>query len=352
MRSFVSQPHPARVVFGAGVRGQLAAEVRRLGGTRVYVLGLPALVEEASAALGPLLAGATTEVVMHVPLARAEAARAEATRLDVDLLVACGGGSAIGLAKAVALTRPVPIVALPTTFAGSEMTSIWGLTEGEEKKTGRLEQVRPKTVLYDPELTVSMPTRLAAASGLNALAHALEALYAPGVDPLVLLQAEESVRALAESLPQLVDGAGLPAFSQALYGAWLAGVALDRSTMGLHHKLCHVLGGTFQLPHAETHAAVLPHSAHYNRDAAPAAFQRLGRALGTADVAGALFDLLGRLRLPTSLAALGLPEAALERVCALVTAVPYPNPRPVEPAPLRALLGRAFRGERPPGAVP
>jgi maleylacetate reductase len=343
---FVSSGHPARVVFGPGRRRELATEVKPFG-ARVFLIGNDALVDEALGALGAAVAGAITDVVMHVPIERAAQARTLVKALGVDVLVALGGGSAVGLAKAVSLELGLPIVAVPTTFAGSEMTSIWGLTECGEKRTGRDERVRPKTVIYDPELVTSMPKRLAAASGLNALAHSMEALYAPAVDPIVVLLAEESVRVLAASLPAVVEGGSASAFSDSLYGAWLAGVALDRATVGLHHKLCHTLGGSFGLPHAETHAVVLPHSAKYNEAAAPEAFARMRRALGTDDVAGALFALLTRLELPTSLGALGLKATDLERVVELATRVPYPNPRPIEADELRLLLGRAFRGEPP-----
>ncbi len=344
MRTFVSQGHPARVVFGRGRRRELAAEVKRFG-TRAFLIGSAGQVDEASTALTPV--GSITDVVMHVPLARAEAARAHVKELGAEVLVAIGGGSAVGLAKAVSLELGLPIVAVPTTFAGSEMTSIWGLTADGEKRTGRDERVRPKTVIYDPELVTSMPNRLAAASGLNALAHSMEALYAPDIDPVVVLLAEESVRVLAASLPTIVNGGSAAAFAEALYGAWLAGVALDRATVGLHHKLCHTLGGSFGLAHAETHAVMLPHTAQHNEFAAPEAFARMRRALGADDVSGALFSLLTRLQLPTSLAALGLEATDLDRVVQVATKVPYPNPRPIEPEGLRLLLGRAFRGEPP-----
>jgi maleylacetate reductase len=347
VRAFVSQGHPARVTFGPGRLAKLPEETARYG-QRPFLIADARLAARGRALFREDLVGVIDDVVMHVPIERATQARAEVKVREADVLVALGGGSSIGLAKAVALELGLPIVAAPTTFAGSEMTSIWGLTENGEKRTGRDERVRPKAVVYDVELVVSMPRALAAASGLNALAHAMEALYSPDLDPLVGLVAEESVRALASALPALVDNGAPRAFSEALYGAWLGGVALDRATMGLHHKLCHTLGGAFALPHAETHAVVLPHSAHYNEAAAPEAFARLRRALGRDDVGGTLFAMLGRLGLPTSLAALGLQDAQLEHAVSLATRVPYPNPRPVDAAGIRALLTSALEG-RPPG---
>jgi maleylacetate reductase len=347
MRPFVFEAHPARVVFGAGRRAQLGDEVARLGLSRVLLVGHPAQVDEAKRVLGDRVVASVTDVVMHVPIETAEAARKRARETRADGLVALGGGSAVGLAKAVALDQHQPIIAIPSTFAGSEMTSIWGLTALGEKRTGRDERVRPKVVLYDAELAATMPPRLAAASGLNALAHSLEALYAPNVDPFMLVLAEESVRALAAALPRVANHEGLPAVEDALYGAWLAGVALDRTSVGLHHKLCHVLGGTFNLPHAELHAVMLPYSAAYNREAAPEAMARLGRALGTDDPPARLHALGRALGLPGSLAELGLRAGDLPLAVELATKTPYPNPRPVEAAALRQLLEDALAGRVP-----
>ncbi|MCU0683235.1 MAG: maleylacetate reductase [Polyangiaceae bacterium] len=349
---FVYEAPPARVVFGPGVRATLAEELDRLGVTRAFVLAPPALEAELRAQLGARVAAWQTEAVRHVPIAVAEAARAAAARAEVDVLVAVGGGSTVGLAKAVARGAKLPIVAVPTTYAGSEMTSIWGLTEGGEKRTGRDPAVRPRVVLYDPELTRTLPAAMAGPSGLNALAHAVEALYARGLDPVTALLAEESVRALAEHLPRVVAASGGDdddAQAGALYGAWLAGTCLDRAAMGLHHKLCHVLGGAFDLPHAELHAVVLPHAAAFNRDAAPRAMRRLARALAAADAPAALFALARRVGAPASLAAIGLRAVDLDRAAELATSNPYDNPRPVDREGVRALLAAAFEG-RPPVA--
>ncbi len=351
MQAFVYESRPVRVVFGAGSLEQLPDEVARFGARRALVLATPgqrALAERAAALLGPLAAGIHAEAVMHVPAATAVAAREEAARLHADLYVAIGGGSTIGLAKAIALETGLPIVAVPTTYAGSEMTSIWGLTEGGVKRTGRDERVRPRTVLYDPALTLTLPPQIAGPSGMNAMAHCVEALYAPDGNPVIALMAEEGIRALAASLPAVVrDPADLEARGEALYGAWLAGSALATATLGLHHKLCHTLGGSFNLPHAEVHTVILPHAAAYNAAAAPQAMARAARALGVANAPAGLFDLAAALGAPTSLRALGMRESDLERAVELATQSPYPNPAPVTREGVRRLLDDAFHGRRP-----
>ena len=343
--SFVHAPHPARIVFGAGRRAELAAETERLGLRRVLLIASPSHADEAARSLGSSVVAATTDIVMHVPRERADDAIALARKAEADGVVAIGGGSAVGLAKALALETALPVVAIPTTYAGSEMTSVWGLTERGAKRTGRNEVVRPKTVIYDPELTRTLPPALAGTSALNAIAHAMEALYAPDVPPLLEAMAEESVRALVRAVPRRADGRDAEA--EALYGAWLAGVCLDRGTMGLHHKLCHVLGGTFGLPHAEVHSVVVAHVAAFNAPVARSAMDRLARALGSTDVPAALSAFGEAVGAPRSLAELGLAEPDLARVADAVTSAPYENPRVVRHADVVTLLGDALAG-RPP----
>jgi maleylacetate reductase len=286
---------------------------------------------------------------MHVPIEVADRARDVAAELGADGCVAVGGGSAIGLGKAIALKHGLPVVAIPTTYAGSEMTPVWGLTEAGQKRTGRDNRVLPRSVLYDPELTVSLPAALSAASGMNALAHAVEALYAPDASPVVSLMAEEAVRSLAAALPRVVaDGNDLDARSDALYGAWLCGSVLGATTMSLHHKLCHTLGGTLNLPHAQTHTVVLPHALAFNAPAVPDALAALSRALGGApDPARELWELAGRLGAPRSLSELGMEEADIARVADLAVAAPYANPRPVTREGVETLLRTAWLGSPP-----
>jgi maleylacetate reductase len=354
MDSFVYQGMPSRVVFAWGALATLPAEVERLGARRALILTTPiqhALADEVARVLGARAAGVHAEAVMHVPVEVARSARDAAAALDADCCVAVGGGSTIGLGKAIALESPLPIVAVPTTYAGSEMTPIYGLTEGRLKRTGRDPRVLPRTVIYDPSLTLSLPAAISAASGMNAMAHAVEALYAEDANPVIGLMAEESIRALGEALPAIMGAPDDAAMrSRALYGAWLAGTCLGAVAMALHHKLCHTLGGTFNLPHAQTHAAILPHTAHYNHAAAPAALARVARALGGREAAEAgplLFALNRVLGIPAALATIGMPEQGLDEAADLACKNPYANPRPVEREAIRALLQRAWQGAAP-----
>jgi maleylacetate reductase len=351
-RSFTYQALPMRVVFGAGVLAKLPDEVAALGLSRVLVLCSPEQEEtgqRVAAALGERCAGVLAEARMHVPVEVARRARDLADELGADGCVAVGGGSAVGLGKAIALEHDLPIIAVPTTYAGSEMTPVWGLTEGGEKRTGRDVRVLPRSVLYDPEMTLSLPARMSATSGMNAIAHAVEGLYAPDATPIISLMAEEGARALAAALPRVVaDGSDLDARAEAQYGAWLCGAVLAATTMSLHHKLCHTLGGTLDLPHAQTHTVVLPHALAFNQPAAPGAVAALSRALGgVRDPARELWELAGRLGAPRSLAELGMAEADIPRIADLAVAKPYANPRPVTRDGVESLLRAAWAGAPP-----
>lgn len=287
-------------------------------------------------------------VAQHVPAELAMDAATTAANAGVDFVVCMGGGSATGLAKAVARDTGLPILAIPTTYAGSEMTPIWGLTEGGRKTTGRDARVQPRVVVYDPELTLSLPAPVSAASGMNALAHCVEGLYAADVSPVTGLLAAEGIRALSSSLPRVVERPDdLLARSAALYGAWLAGSTLGTVRMGVHHTICHVLGGTFGLPHAGTHSAVLPHVASYNALAAPEPMAVLARCLSTNDPGGALWDLAGSVGAPTALAELGFHREDATAVAAMVIEANPVNPRPVIKEEVEQLLLDAHDGIRP-----
>ena len=348
---FVYTAHPGRVVFGAGSLGHLEREIDLLGAKRALVLATPeqaAQAADVAARLGARCAGVFARAVMHVPLETARAARDEAARLGADCAVAIGGGSTTGLGKAIALESSLPILAIPTTYAGSEMTTIYGITEAGLKKTGRDARVLPRTVIYDPELTLGLPVGMSAVSGMNALAHAVEALYAVDGNPVISLIAEEGIRALAAGLPAVVAAPrDIDARANALYGAWLCGIALNGCAMALHHKLCHTLGGSFNLPHAETHSVILPHAVAYNAPAAPQAMARIARALGASDAAQGLYALERRLGTPLSLAAIGMPADGLDRAAEIAAASPYPNPRALDRTAIRALLEDAWHGVPP-----
>ena len=351
MNPFVFEPLPWRVVFGVGALDKLAEEVARLGVANALVLCTPeqrATAENVAQRLGDRSVGVYDGAVMHVPMEVARAARSHAANLGADACVAVGGGSTIGLGKAIALEFGTPIVAVPTTYAGSEMTPIWGLTEGGVKKTGNDRRVLPRAVIYDPALTLSLPPTLSGVSGINAIAHCVEALYAQNANPVISLMAEDGIRALAQSLPRVVAAPhDLAARTEAQYGAWLAGAALGAVGMSIHHKLCHTLGGTLNLPHAETHTAVLPHAVAYNRAAAPEAMARIAKALGASDPAQGLYDLAVAVGARTALRDLGMRVADIDRVADLAVANPYWNPRPVTREGMRALLADAFEGKRP-----
>ncbi|HDV6325852.1 TPA: maleylacetate reductase [Burkholderia cenocepacia] len=349
--NFIYQTRPARVIFGAGSLEHLEREVLELGARRAIVLCTPEqrdLAERIVERLGARAAGLYDRATMHVPIEIARDAQAFARSCDADCAVAIGGGSTIGLGKAIALESSLPILAIPTTYAGSEMTPIYGLTEGGVKRTGNDARVLPKTVIYDPALTVTLPVELSVTSGLNAIAHAAEGLYANNANPVMSLVAEEGIRALARGLPGVRrDPADLDARGDALYGAWLCGMVLGNVGMALHHKLCHTLGGSFDLPHAPTHTVVLPHALAYNAAHAPDAMQRIARAIGTNDAARGLYALARDNGAPVSLKAIGMREADLDRAADLAAANPYWNPRPVERDGLRALLQDAFDGNLP-----
>jgi maleylacetate reductase len=354
MEDFVYQAFAARVLFGAGKIAEVPAELDRLGAKAALVIYTNSQREPAErtvAALGNRVAGRIDGAVMHVPRENADAAITAVREAGADSLVAIGGGSAAGLAKAVALETRLPILAVPSTYAGSEMTDIWGISEGGGKKTGRTVDVVPKTVIYDPDLTAGLPAKIAGPSGMNAIAHSVEALYAQNRNPVLSMIAEEGIRALANGLPGVCGGqADAHARSDAFHGAFLCALALATAQMGIHHKLCHVIGGTFGMPHAETHTVILPHATHYNRDAAPEAMTSIERALGADDAAAGLYDLATDLGAPTSLASLGFREEDLDRASDIATEAPYYNPRPVDRDGVRALLDDAFHGRRPEGA--
>jgi alcohol dehydrogenase class IV len=348
LKSFVYTGLPSRVVFGAGSVKQLGAELDRLGAKRALLLCTPGRAESVQAiAQGLPIAGVFNRVVMHTPLALADEARKTAADVKADCCIAIGGGSTIGFGKAVALTSGLPVLAVPTTYSGSEMTTIWGISKENLKQTGRDPKVLPKVVIYDPELTLELPANVSAASGMNAIAHCVEALYAYDGNPIVSLMADEGIRALASALPKIIVNEGdVAARTDALYGSWLAGCTISTTSVALHHKLCHVLGG-FGLPHAETHSIVLPHAMQYNRDAAPEAMRRVARAIEAVDAPRGTYELEQRLGLPMKLAEIGMKQDDLERAARIAAEAPYPNPRKVEYAPVLELLQHAYEGRRP-----
>ncbi|BAI74423.1 maleylacetate reductase (plasmid) [Azospirillum sp. B510] len=349
-RGFTYVGNPARVIFGSGTIDRLPEEVARLNAKRALILSTPAQHAEAerlAGLLGPSAAGVFPGAAMHTPVEISDFATDRARSLKADVLVAIGGGSTTGLGKAIALRTDLPQIVLPTTYAGSEMTPILGETSGGQKRTQSSPRILPEVVIYDVDLTMDLPAGLSGTSGINAIAHAVEALYARDSNPVIDALALEAVGALARALPAIAaDPKNREARSGALYGAWLCGICLGSVGMALHHKLCHTLGGSFDLPHSETHTIVLPHALAYNAPAIPGVMAKLAGVLGP-DPARALFAIGRAVGAPAGLKTLGMPEEGIDRAVDLALSNPYWNPRPLERPALRELIARAWDGAEP-----
>lgn len=341
---------PATIVFGAGRSAEIGDRIDRIGCARALVLATPHQAGDAealAARLGGRAAGTFCEAAMHTPVDVTERALARVRETRADCLVALGGGSTTGLGKAIALRTDLPQIVVPTTYAGSEVTDILGQTERGEKTTLRDPKVLPEIVIYDPDLTLGLPVPMSVTSGLNAMAHAAEALYAPDRNPITTLMAAEGLRAMKAALPGIVaDPADRAARAGALYGAWLCGTVLGAVAMSLHHKICHTLGGSFDMPHAETHAVMLPHTVAFNEEAAGDLLAPAAELFG-GTAGGGLWDFSRALGAPMSLKELGLSEADLDRAADIATRNPYANPRPIDHRSIRALLQGAWEGARP-----
>ena len=346
---------PGRVIFGFGTLAQVGDEVRALGCSRALLLSTPQQLDQVKgleARLGALAVGLFSGATMHTPVEVTERALAYAQEVGADCIVALGGGSTTGLGKAIAVRTDLPQVAIPTTYAGSEATPILGETRNGLKTTRREMKILPEVIIYDVELTMTLPPGMTVTSGMNAIAHAAEGLYAKEANPVISMIAEDGTRAIARALPRIIENpADREARSDALYGAWACGVTLGAVGMSLHHKLCHALGGTFDLPHAETHTVILPHAMAYNAPAAPAAMARLAAAIGAQNAPQGLYALAKSLGAPLALRDLGMPEEGLDRIVDLALSNPYWNPRPLEREPLRRLLQSAWEGKEPPVAL-
>ena len=339
MNPFIYTGLPTLVIFGRGKVSEAANEAKRLGMKRPLVITTAQQSSSGQSIVTTTGGVAFAGAAMHTPVDVTEEAIAIALTNNCDGTIALGGGSSTGLGKAIALRTDWPQLVVPTSYAGSEMTNILGETKDGAKTTKRDARIQPESVIYDPDLLATLPPQFAATSGMNAIAHAVEGLYAVDGNPIVSLMAEEGIRALASALPD-------NDYEQALYGAWLCGTVLGSVSMALHHKLCHVLGGSFNLPHAETHTVILPHATAYNANSI-AAMARIERALGSTSAAGGLYELAKKLGAPLSLKQLGMSEADLDKAADIAAANPYPNPRAIERHLIRELLDNAFHGRRP-----
>ncbi|MEO1678729.1 MAG: maleylacetate reductase [Pseudomonadota bacterium] len=349
--NFVAKSASVRVRFGAGARHEVGGEIRGLGAQKALILSTPQQSDTAlefAEGIGPLACGVFSRATMHTPVSVSEEATEYAAELGADCVVAVGGGSTTGLGKAVAYRTDLPQIVVPTTYAGSEATPILGQTEGGRKTTLTDAKVQPEVIVYDPELVATLPVPMTVTSALNAIAHAAEALYARDRNPLSTALAVEGIKAFAGSLPKVFEAPqDLDARGETLYGAWLCGTVLGQVGMSLHHKLCHVLGGSLDLPHAETHAIILPHAVAFNEAAVADQLAPVAEALGGETAGAALYDFAGSIGAPTALRDLGVAEAELERIAGIATENPYWNPRPIDQDAIRALLQNAFNGAPP-----
>jgi alcohol dehydrogenase class IV len=342
----------SRVLTGRGAVDHVPDEVERLGAERVLLVATPsakATADRVAHALGARLAARFDRPAAHTPVAVTDEAMTVVEAAAADCVVAIGGGSAIGLAKAVSARTGMPQIAVPTTYAGSEVTPVLGETEDGVKTTRRDPALMPGTVVYDPDLTLTLPPGLTRTSAVNALAHAVEALWSPTASPITDALATEAVGGILSALPAVLDNPADPeARGRLQTAAWLAGICLAQARMGLHHQLAHVLGGAFDLPHAELHTLLLAHVMAFNRPAVPEAFARMTRAIA-GDPVAAVSELARAYDGPTTLADLGVPADELRTIAERVAAAPYPNPRPLTVDGVAALLDDAWHGRIPGG---
>lgn len=348
---FTARSAAVRVRFGPGVRKSVAGEIEALGAKRALILTTPQqadLAGEFSDYCGSLAAGTYTGATMHTPVSVSEEATSRALELGADVLLSVGGGSTIGLGKAIALRTDLPQIVVPTTYAGSEATPIIGETENGVKTTQTTAKVQPEVILYDAELVTTLPVEMTVTSALNAMAHSAEGLYARDGSPISSLMAIEGLRAFRDALPRVLDDpADVAARGETLYGAWLCGTVLGQVGMALHHKLCHTLGGSFDLPHAQTHAIVLPHAIAYNAKAVPEKLAPVADLFGDSNPGLGLHRFAREAGSPMALKDLGLAETDLDRAADLAVANAYWNPRPVEREAIRTLLQAAWAGDEP-----
>lgn len=351
MDSFVFPGVTTRVIFGSGTSSQIPYEIERLGHRRVLVLSTQGQADQAkavTASLGDRAGGLFSEAEMHTPIATTERAVEVLESVKATAVISLGGGSTIGLGKAIAVRTGVDQVVIPTSYAGSEMTDILGETRNGIKTTRRSPDIRPETVIYDVDLTLSLPVQMSATSAMNAVAHAMEALYAPDRNPVIELLCKEALVAFRDSIPALLgDPRNLPARTKALFAAWCCSTALGHVSMALHHKLAHVLGGAFEAPHAETHAILLPYTAAYNEVEVSGLLKPLCEIFGGETASAGIWDFARTIGAPQSLRDIGVAQIDLDRAAEIAVKNPYYNPRPIDRMSIRALLQAAWEGARP-----
>ena len=373
MNEFRYTGYAQEVIFGTGSLSRLGEAIERFGWQRLLLCSSASLRQDGTIAtieraLGKRLVAVFDRTQSHVPQSQVAEAVEVAEQGEVDAIIGLGGGSSLGIAKAVSfaleerrrnrsarLSSPViqplvPVVAIPTTYAGSEMTPLNGVTRQVDGVARKLTisdvRIVPKLVIYDPRLTLSLPPSLTASTGINALAHCMEALYSITRNPLSTAAAVSGVRAIMRARPRCYAAPGdLEARTEMLTGAFLAGSALAHVTMALHHGLCHVLGGTAGVPHGVANSIILPHAISFNLDAiapllAPAA-EAMGIALaGRSDedavkeAAQRISDLVESMHLPQRLRDAGVREADLPHLAQLAfeSRTVQSNPKPITDA--------------------
>jgi len=349
--NFSYKPLPWNITFGSGSVKNINSELDKLGFSKALILSTPGQTVNAEiilSLLGDKAVGLFDKAKMHVPAATVEQAALSASELKADCTISIGGGSTTGLGKALALKHDLPNIAIPTTYAGSEMTNIWGITQNDRKVTGRDNCVVPNLIIYDPELTLSLPAHIVGPSGINALAQAVVNVATDTQNSMVTLMAREAIRSISEFLPKIIaDPADIEARSKVLYGSSMAGAALGTGTTSIHHKLCHTFGGTFNTPHAETHAILLPHSVAYNARATAAGTKQVAKDMNVADAATGLYELAQKVGAPTALKQIGIEEADLNKAVAVAMEMKIENPEPVSADRLRRMLENAYHGHAP-----
>ena len=347
----IAMTNSPRVIFASGALSQVVNEIAHLNKKRILLISDESAATHATrlqTELGALVIHWVNHVVVHVPDDFSSPIADLVRREEIDLVLTIGGGSATGLGKIIALDCSIDLLAIPTTYAGSEMTSIWGRTHSNEKTTGRNPAVLPKTTIYDPELTLSLPYLVSVNSGMNAIAHAVEALYSPEVTSEIKAAALDGIRIFAAGLRGIRENINnLNARTDLLRGSMLCGFALNNSTMGIHHKICHTLGGMFDLPHAPMHSAVLPWAVQYNQDFATTQLNEVAEVLSARSAAEGLWDLANEVGAQTSLQELGYPLEKSEEVATVISSAKYVNPRPFNHDGILELLSNAYKGSRP-----
>ncbi|MGV6875211.1 iron-containing alcohol dehydrogenase [Pseudochelatococcus sp. B33] len=342
---------PARIVFGPGSSATIRDEVVHLDRHKALVVSTPGrrtMAEQVAARLGDRSVGVLPVAISQVPIELARAGRKAASEAGADCIVAIGGGASVGLAKGISLELGLPIINIPTTYSGSEMTAFCGITIDGVKIMHEHLNMLAHTVIYDPELSIGLSRRNSAASALNALAHCVDGIYVTSSSPIHQLTAIEGARVVVNAIRAVWNNpSSIEARSELLFGAYLAGAALAGG-FALQHGLAHTLGGSYGVPHGDAHAVVLPYVTAYNTEFAREGIDAVASSLNSESLAGTIHDLLGELELPVRLPEVGIGVDDLERIVRITVETDNGlNPGPITHAAVRNIVDAAFAGGRP-----